>query len=116
MTSYKEILQLFNKIKLRKHLKEIQQGNRAFCNIVDSKIRNKLDGYLNIKVTNAKFQPITNNNVDLVISSSRYVTSCENKKLQSIIGLKKNQKMAKEIEAFFIDIEEVRWKMLFCHW
>ncbi|RKZ34164.1 class I SAM-dependent methyltransferase, partial [bacterium] len=103
---------------------------------------------LNISVGDARFQPVSDNSVDIIISSSPYVTSYEyadlhqlstiwfdlandlteykkefigtsykkyeNKKLKSKIGMdivnkmfEKNHKIAKEIEAFFIDMEEV---------
>jgi DNA modification methylase len=133
---------------LSRHLRKMQRGNRAFYNVVPSKIRDNLDGYLNIKIDDARSQHISDNTVDLIVTSSPYVTSYEyadlhqlstiwldmtddlkeyrkhfigtsykkyeNKKLKSKIAfdivkgmLKKNQKMAKEIEAFFIDMEEV---------
>lgn len=133
---------------LRKHLTKMRAGNNAFYNIVPSKIRDNLDKYLNIKIADARCQPVSDNDVDLIVSSSPYVTSYEyadlhqlstiwldltedlteykkefigtsykkyeNKKLRSEIALdvvnkmlERNQKMAKEIEAFFIDMQEV---------
>lgn len=133
---------------LKKHLKKMQKGNKAFYDIVPPKVRDNLDDYLNINDTDAKCQPVPPDSVDLIVSSSPYVTSYEyadlhqlstiwldltkdlaaykkefigtsykkyeNKKLCSKLGLdivnkmrKINQKMAKEIEAFFIDMEEV---------
>jgi hypothetical protein len=133
---------------LRKHLKRMQEGNRAFYDVVPPKVRDNLDDYLNITPTDAKRQPVAADSVDLIVSSSPYVTSYEyadlhqlstiwldlasdlseykkqfigtsykkyeNKKLRTKIGLdivnkmrRINQKMAKEIEAFFIDMEEV---------
>ena len=133
---------------LRKHLKKMRAGNNAFYNIVPSKVRDNLDNYLNIKIADARCQPVPDNNVDLIVSSSPYVTSyeyadlhqlstiwldlaedlteykkefigtsykkCENKQLRSELALdivnkmlERNQKMAKEIEAFFIDMQEV---------
>lgn len=133
---------------LRKHLKKMQQGNEAFYNVVPSKVRDNLEDYLNIKIADATRQPVPDGSVDLIVSSSPYVTSYEyadlhqlstiwldfaknlteykkefigtsykkyeNKKLRSRLGIeivdkmcKRNQKMAKEIEAFFIDMEEV---------
>jgi len=133
---------------LRKHLKKMQKGNKAFYDIVPPKVRDNLDDYLSISPTDAKRQPVPADNVDLIVSSSPYVTSYEyadlhqlstiwldlakdlseykkefigtaykkyeNKKLRSRLGLDIvnkmrgiNQKMAKEIEAFFIDMEEV---------
>lgn len=133
---------------LNRHLKKMQRGNRAFYNVAPSDIRDNLDGYINIKIDDARKQLVSDNTVDLIVSSSPYVTSYEyadlhqlstiwfdladdlkeyrkdfigtsykryeNKELQSEIGhrivnkmFEKNQKMAKEIEAFFIDMQEV---------
>lgn len=133
---------------LRKHLNKMQRGNNAFYNIIPSKVRDNLDNYLNIKIADARCQPVPDNNVDLIVSSSPYVTSYEyadlhqlstiwldlaedlteykrefigtsykkyeKKNLRSKLALnivnkmlEKNRKMAKEIEAFFIDMEEV---------
>ncbi len=133
---------------LKKHLKKMQKGNDAFYVIVPEKIRNNIKEYLDIKIDDAKKQPVANNSVDLIVSSSPYVTSYEyadlhqlstiwldladdltkykkefigtsykkynNKNLRSKIAIdivnqmsEKSKKMAKEIEAFFIDMEEV---------
>lgn len=133
---------------LRKHLKKMQRGNNAFYNVVPTKVRENLNKYLNIKINDARRQPVSDNSVDLIVSSSPYVTSYEyadlhqlstiwldlagdlaeykkefigtsykkyeNKKLRSEIAMdiviqmsEKSKKMAKEIEAFFIDMEEV---------
>ena len=132
----------------RKHLKKMQRGNDAFYNVVPVKIRENLNEYLNIKIDDARRQPVPDDSVDLIVSSSPYVTSYEyadlhqlstiwldlandlteykkefigtsykkyeDKKLRSKIAMdivckmsKKSKKMAKEIEAFFIDMEEV---------
>lgn len=133
---------------LRKHLRKMRQGNEAFYNVVFLRVRDNLDDYLNIKVDDATCQQARDDSVDLIVSSSPYVTSYEyadlhqlstiwldltedlteykkefigtaykkyeNKKLRSKLGLEIvnkmwgiNQKMAKEIEAFFVDMEEV---------
>jgi len=133
---------------LRKHLLKMQRGNDAFYKVVPAMVRENLDEYLNIKVEDARKQPVTDESVDLIVSSSPYVTSYEyadlhqlstiwldfaddlteykkqfigtsyknyeNKRLRSLIARdivnkmsKKSKKMAKEIEAFFIDMEEV---------
>ncbi len=133
---------------LRRHLKKMQRGNNAFYSIVPSKIRGDLDGYLNVKIADARCQPVPDSSVDLIVSSSPYVTSYEyadlhqlstiwfdlaedlreykkefigtsyktyeDKKLRSKIALNivgemldKSRKMAKEIEAFFLDMEAV---------
>lgn len=133
---------------LRKHLLKMQRGNDAFYKVVPAMVRENLDEYLIIKVEDARKQPVTDESVDLIVSSSPYVTSYEyadlhqlstiwldfaddlteykkqfigtsyknyeNKRLRSLIARdivnkmsKKSKKMAKEIEAFFIDMEEV---------
>jgi len=126
----------------------MQQGNNAFYGVVPPKVRDNLDDYLNIKIADARCQPVQDDSVDLIVSSSPYVTSYEyadlhqlstiwldltddltiykkefigtsykkyeNKKLRSKLAMDivnkmsgRSQKMAKEIEAFFIDMEEV---------
>jgi len=133
---------------LRRHLKKMQSGNDAFYNVVPANVKKNLDEYLNIEIGDARRQPVPDNSVDLIVSSSPYVTSYEyadlhqlstiwldladdlteykkefigtsykkyeNKRLRSSIAMnivdkmsKKSEKMAKEIEAFFIDMEEV---------
>jgi len=133
---------------LKRHLKKMQRGNNSFYQVIPQKIKDNLREYLNIKVQDAKTQPVIDNSIDLIISSSPYVTSyeyadlhqlstiwldfadslseykkkfigsaykdCNNKKLKSNIAQdivnkvqKKSKKMAKEIETFFIDMQEV---------
>lgn len=133
---------------MRKHLKKMERGNKTLYNIVSPKVRDNLDDYLNIKIADARYQPAPDDSVDLIVTSSPYVTSYEyadlhqlstiwldlaedlteykkefigtsykeydNKKLRSKLALdivnkmfEKSRKMAKEIEAFFIDMEEV---------
>ncbi len=133
---------------LRRHLNKMQRGNYALHNVVPANVRENIDKYLNIKIGDARKQPAPDNSVDLIVSSSPYVTSYEyadlhqlstiwldlaedlteykkefigtsykkheNKRLRSLIAMdivdkmsKKSKKMAKEIEAFFIDMEEV---------
>ena len=133
---------------LRRHLIRMQKGNEAFYRIVPAKVRENLEQYLKIEIGDARKQPVSDESVDLVITSSPYVTSYEyadlhqlstiwldltddlkeykkefvgtsykkyeNKRLRSSIAMdiinkmsKKSRKMAKEIEAFFIDMEEV---------
>ena len=133
---------------MSRQLKKMQRGNKAFYNVVPSNIREHLEEYLNIKIDDARCQPVSDNTVDLIVSSSPYVTSYEyadlhqlstiwldlannlteykkefigtsykkyeSKKLKSKIAMdivdkmsEKSKKMEKEIEAFFIDMEEV---------
>jgi len=132
----------------RTHLGKMQRGNKEFYRVIPQKIKENWKEYLNIKAQDAKRQPVSNNSVDLIVSSSPYVTSYEyadlhqlstiwldfadnlteykkefigsaykdfnNKELKSIIAqeivgkmLQKSKKMAREIEAFFIDMQEV---------
>lgn len=133
---------------LRRHLIKMQNGNEVFYRIIPSKVKEKIDQYLKIEIGDARKQPVNNETVDLVITSSPYVTSYEyadlhqlstiwldlsnnlkeykkefigtsykkyeDKRVRSSIALdiidkmsNKDRKMAKEIEAYFIDMEEV---------
>jgi len=133
---------------LARHLRKMQGGNDAFYKVVLERVRENLKEYLNIKLGDAREQLLPDNDVDLIVSSSPYVTSYEyadlhqlstiwldlvedlgeyrkrfigtshkgydNKKVRSKLALdivnkmfEVNEKMAKEIEAFFIDMEEV---------
>jgi hypothetical protein len=126
----------------------MQRGNEAFFKIISPKVRENISEYLMLKGGDARKQPVADRTVDLVLSSSPYVTSYEYADLhqlstiwldlvedlkaykQEFIGTscksngitelkssiakdiidkmsEKNKKMAKEIEAFFIDMEEV---------
>ncbi len=132
----------------RKHLRKMQSGNDAFYRVVPLKVRENINKYLNIEIGDAKKQPVPDKSVDLIVTSSPYVTSYEyadlhqlsiiwldlandlteykkqfigtsykryeNRRLKSSIAMeivdkmsKKSKKMAKEIEAFFIDMKEV---------
>ncbi|MDD5014556.1 MAG: hypothetical protein PHW73_05575 [Atribacterota bacterium] len=64
-------------IVLKRHLKKMQRGNNSFYQIVPLKVKNNIKNYLNIKMQDAKTQPTSSNEVDLIISSSPYVTSYE---------------------------------------
>ena len=55
----------------------MQQGNNAFYGVVPPKVRDNLDDYLNIKIADARCQPVQDDSVDLIVSSSPYVTSYE---------------------------------------
>lgn len=133
---------------LKRHLKKMQEGNRAFYKVVPARVQQDLDDYLNIKIGDAREQPVEDSSVDLIVTSSPYVTSYEyadlhqlstiwldltedlteyrkefigtsykkyeDKAVKSVVGRNiiseisdKSKKMAKEIEAFFIDMQEV---------
>lgn len=62
---------------LKKHLRKMKRGNEAFYNIVPQEVRENLDKYLRIKLNDAREQPVGTESVDLIISSSPYVTSYE---------------------------------------
>ena len=133
---------------IRRHLLKMLKGNLQFYNFVPPRVKDNPDEYLNIKADSAKKQPVSNDSVDLIVSSSPYVTSYEYADLHQLstlwldladdlkeykkefIGtsykqyeakplssqiasdivnemLSKSKKKAKEIEAFFIDMQEV---------
>jgi hypothetical protein len=60
-----------------KHLLKMKKGNEEFYKVVPKDVRGNLRKYLNIKVADARNQPVENESVDLIISSSPYVTSYE---------------------------------------
>jgi DNA modification methylase len=62
---------------LQKHLKKMQKANYEFYQVVPANIRNHLEDYLNIHIEDATKQPLADNSIDLIISSSPYVTSYE---------------------------------------
>lgn len=133
---------------LQRHLKKMQKANHEFYQVVPAKVRERLNDYLNIHIEGAAKQPIADNSVDLIISSSPYVTSYEYADLHQLstiwldladdlteyrknfIGTShrhdeestltsqiaqhivsqmalKSQKLAREIETFFVDMQRV---------
>ena len=133
-------------ITLKRHLRKMQRGNAAFYSTVPSKLREDIDYYLDVIISDARSLPAPDGSVDLIVSSSPYVTSYEyadlhqlstiwldladdlkeyrkkfigtaykeyeQKKPRSGLALDiadgmrgKSNKMAEEIEAFFIDME-----------
>jgi len=132
----------------KRHLKKMQRGNSVFFNMVPAKTRHNLSKRLNIKNGDAKQQPVENSSVDLIVTSSPYVTSYEYADLHQLSTLwldlsdnlseyrkefigtssKKyheqqtrgsiaqnivsqmslvSRKMASEIDAYFIDMQDV---------
>ena len=132
----------------KRQLKRMQNGNAALYSLVPPNIKENIDNFLNIRIGDARQQPVQDESVDLIVSSSPYVTSYEyadlhqlstiwldfaddlnqykkefigtsyksypDKRLKSQIAQKivhqmsdKNKKMSKEIEAFFIDMQQV---------
>ncbi len=133
---------------LKKQLIKMQKGNDEFYKIIPPKVKDHLSQYLKIEIGDAKKQPVKSETVDLIITSSPYVTSYEyadlhqlstiwldltddlteykkdfigtsykkyeNRNLKSNIAKDiiekmktKSKSMAKEIEAYFIDMQEV---------
>jgi DNA modification methylase len=62
---------------LRRHLRKMQRGNEAFYQIVPPKTREHLREHLQIKIGDARKQGAPDASVDLIVSSSPYVTSYE---------------------------------------
>jgi hypothetical protein len=62
---------------LKKHLTKMLKANDEFYQVVPAKVRENLENYLNINIEDAAKQPIADNTVDLIVSSSPYVTSYE---------------------------------------
>ena len=133
---------------IKRHLLKMLKGNMQLYDIVPDQVKNNLDNYLEIRTGSAKIQAVPDDSIDLIVSSSPYVTSYEyadlhqlstlwldladdleeykkqfigtsrkqyeNKPLSSQIAFNivnemmlKSKKKAKEIEAFFIDMQEV---------
>ena len=133
---------------IKRHLRKMLKGNSQFYDVVPSHVKSDPDSYLNIRIGSAEEQPIPNDSVDLIVSSSPYVTSYEYADLHQLSTLwldlagdlkeyrkefigtsykhydhktlkgkiaseiisnmvPKSKKKAKEIEAFFIDMQEV---------
>ena len=62
---------------IKRHLLKMLKGNSQFYDIVPSHVKNNPDSYLNIRIGSAEEQSVPNNSVDLIVSSSPYVTSYE---------------------------------------
>ena len=133
---------------LRRHLRKMQRGNEAFYNIVPPQTREHLGEYLQIEIGDARRQAAPDASVDLIVSSSPYVTSYEYADLHQLstiwldfadnlseyrkafIGTsykssedrkprsqiardivqrmsEASAKMAREVETFFVDMEQV---------
>lgn len=130
---------------IRRHLTKMMRGNEQFYQVVPC--RERCDEYLNVQIGTAKKQPVPDKSVNLIISSSPYVTSYEyadlhqlstiwldladnlseyrtefigtshrqyDKRLKSEIAenivsemVRKSPKKAREISAFFFDMEKV---------
>lgn len=60
-----------------RHLAKMQRGNAAFYAVVPPAVREHIHDYLNVKLGDARRQPVADASVDLVVTSSPYVTSYE---------------------------------------
>lgn len=133
---------------ITRHLKKMQRGNEAFFDAVPRRVRNDIASYLDVTAGDARRQSAPDASVDLVVTSSPYVTSYEyadlhqlstiwldlaedltkykrefigtaqkryeGRNLRSgiarmVVGkmMGRDANMAKEIEAFFVDMEDV---------
>jgi DNA modification methylase len=62
---------------IRKHLLKMKKGNEEFYKVVPENVKGNLRKYLNIKAADARNQPVPDKSVDLIITSSPYITSYE---------------------------------------
>jgi len=62
---------------LRKHLLKMKKRNDDFYKIIPVNVLENLKEYLNIEIGDVRKQPAPNESVDLVVTSSPYVTSYE---------------------------------------
>ncbi len=60
-----------------KQLLKMKKGNNEFYKVVPDSVKRNLKEYLNIKAGDARNQPVDKESVDLIITSSPYVTSYE---------------------------------------
>ncbi|MGQ9805746.1 MAG: DNA methyltransferase [Chlorobiales bacterium] len=64
-------------VAFRRHLKKMQKGNAEFYSVVPPAVRENPDAFLNLTLGDARVQPVESESVDMVITSSPYVTSYE---------------------------------------
>jgi DNA modification methylase len=60
---------------IRRHLLKMKRGNEEFYRVVPESVRRNLKEYLNIQVGDARSQPVGDESVDLIITSSPYAVS-----------------------------------------
>lgn len=133
---------------MKRQLEKMRQGNAAFYAALPNAVRSNPEDYLHLAVGDARTQPVAANSVDLVVTSSPYVTSYEYADLHQLstiwldlaedlaaykkefIGTARkrydgrqpsgniarsivaemsavDRKVAQEVEAFFLDMQEV---------
>ncbi len=61
----------------KKHLMKMYAGNNDFFRVVPKQVTKNIKKYLNIKIGDAKNQPVPEESINLIITSSPYVTSYE---------------------------------------
>ena len=64
-------------VSIRHHLGKMVHGNKAFYHQVPDHVRNNIDDYLKISLDDARNQQTEDSSVDLIVTSSPYVTSYE---------------------------------------
>lgn len=64
-------------VAFRRHLKRMQKGNAEFYAIAPRAVRENPDAFLRLALGDARHQPVESESVDMVITSSPYVTSYE---------------------------------------
>lgn len=62
---------------IRRHLTKMQRGNEELYRVVPERVRDNIEEYLGIEVGDARKQPVKSDSVDLIVTSSPYVTSYE---------------------------------------
>ncbi|NOZ82885.1 MAG: site-specific DNA-methyltransferase [Euryarchaeota archaeon] len=62
---------------LERHLAKMLRGNEAFWRVAPERLRREPEALLRIEVGDARAQPVESGSVDIVITSSPYVTSYE---------------------------------------
>ena len=64
-------------LSIKYHLARMTKGNYGYYRQVPETIRSNLDDYLRISLGDARYQPLDDSSVDLIVTSSPYVTSYE---------------------------------------
>ncbi|TFF67925.1 hypothetical protein EU520_01070, partial [Candidatus Thorarchaeota archaeon] len=64
-------------VALRRHLRQMVRGNRDFYEVVPKHVRSNLEDYLDIRRGDAGHQHVEDESIDLIVTSSPYVTSYE---------------------------------------
>lgn len=64
-------------VAIRRHLRKMERGNATFYKVVPIKVRDNINSYVNLRIGDASQQPVPDESVDLIVTSSPYVTSYE---------------------------------------